>query len=354
MPDFEYSNARLRAMKSRLLPRPKLEELAEAGSLPALLTALTDTPYQPSVQAALARAAEAGMDCLRDALRGDVALTLGRARAFFAADTVSGTLAALIFRRYDLDNLKAVLRGLARQVPADDILAACLPVGELGQTELAELARTADVRAAIGLSATWRFPLAEPLLETLGKKREGEWELRDLELALHQWHFHTASAEASRAGGLGTGLLEALKLQADTTNVLTALRLIGSREATHAERHLVGPGTIPPSLLQKAALAASPTEAVEMLSRSKLGPALRAGLAEYERTGRLSAFERALSLEELRHFRQFFVRDPLGIGVLLGYLALKVNEVANLRTVAWGLQLGERPDRIRADLMFVD
>ena len=46
-------------------------------------------------------------------------------------------------------------------------------------------------------------------------------------------------------------------------------------------------------------------------------------------------------------------RDPLGIGVLLGYVALKVNEVANLRWIAQGINLGLKSEAIRAGLEIV-
>jgi hypothetical protein len=48
MADYDYGNARLRVMKSRLLPRSELEVLAEAGSLDGLIAALTKTVYQKS------------------------------------------------------------------------------------------------------------------------------------------------------------------------------------------------------------------------------------------------------------------------------------------------------------------
>ncbi|MEW5940071.1 MAG: V-type ATPase subunit, partial [Chloroflexota bacterium] len=56
MADYDYGNARLRVMKSRLLPRRELDTLADAGGLQGLIAALTKTVYQKSVEAALTRA----------------------------------------------------------------------------------------------------------------------------------------------------------------------------------------------------------------------------------------------------------------------------------------------------------
>ena len=46
------------------------------------------------------------------------------------------------------------------------------------------------------------------------------------------------------------------------------------------------------------------------------------------------------------------INDPLGIGVFLGYFALKKSEVTNIRWVAQGINLGLEADAIKAELEF--
>ena len=75
MADFDYGNARIRAMKSRLLARRELEALAETGSLQGMISALAKTAYQKSVEAALTRAS--GLECITQAIRTDLIGTLG-------------------------------------------------------------------------------------------------------------------------------------------------------------------------------------------------------------------------------------------------------------------------------------
>jgi vacuolar-type H+-ATPase subunit C/Vma6 len=84
MADYDYGNARLHVMKSRLLPRRELETLADKGSLQGLIAALTKTVYQKSVEAALTRTT--GMQCIDEALRNDLVNTIGQAswsRSFY-------------------------------------------------------------------------------------------------------------------------------------------------------------------------------------------------------------------------------------------------------------------------------
>jgi vacuolar-type H+-ATPase subunit C/Vma6 len=45
-------------------------------------------------------------------------------------------------------------------------------------------------------------------------------------------------------------------------------------------------------------------------------------------------------------------KDPLSIGVLLGYLALKTNEIGNIRWVARGINMGLRAEALKAEMEF--
>ena len=94
MSDFDYGNARLRAMKARLLPRRTLEGLTEVRSVPGLITALTSTAYREAVAAALVRLT--GMDCLAAALRDDLVATLGKARVFYSEAAQASAQLALL------------------------------------------------------------------------------------------------------------------------------------------------------------------------------------------------------------------------------------------------------------------
>jgi vacuolar-type H+-ATPase subunit C/Vma6 len=90
--------------------------------------------------------------------------------------------------------------------------------------------------------------------------------------------------------------------------------------------------------------------AVELLAGTRYEPALRAGLVSYGRTRRLSEFETQLKHFRMRWLAELIYKDPLGIGVFLGYLALKINEVNNLRWIAQGINIGLSTGEIKAGL----
>jgi vacuolar-type H+-ATPase subunit C/Vma6 len=54
---------------------------------------------------------------------------------------------------------------------------------------------------------------------------------------------------------------------------------------------------------------------------------------------------------KLAKARMLMARDPLGIGVLWGYLALKTAEITNLRLIGTGLALHDPPQDIQRHLI---
>jgi V/A-type H+-transporting ATPase subunit C len=341
-------------MRSRLLSRHALEALAGADSIRSLLLALANTAYQDAVQAVLAQTPPGGVEAgrLAEALRLDLVQTVGRVRRFFSGGGQAEKLAALALRRFDVHNLKTILRGLAQQVPPAEMLDSTMPVGELGPAELALLVRAPHVSAALDLLATWRLPLARPLLELRAAAEQHPAEVVAMELALERWHMRSALEEAEAADAEGAPLLRTLRREADSSNILSALRLTGTLERPRPEQDpYVGPGMLPLALVRAAAARPTVAEAVRALASTPYGPALSAALPEYERSRRLSVFELALAQVEQRMRVQQAVEDVLGIAVLLAYLTLKSNEVADLRAIAYGITLGATPDEIRAGLL---
>jgi V/A-type H+-transporting ATPase subunit C len=103
--DFDYGNARLRAMKSRLLTRRELEALVESSSISGLITALTRTAYRKPVELALVRASD--MDCIVEAVRIDLVSTLGTLGNFYQGS--AREMVILVLRAYDIHNLASMV-----------------------------------------------------------------------------------------------------------------------------------------------------------------------------------------------------------------------------------------------------
>ena len=357
MTGFDYGNARLRAMKSRLLSRRVLESLVEARTLRGLITALTKTAYRNSVETALAHTS--GMACINEALREDLGKTLGSVRDFYQEEAAE--IIAIVLWAYDTQNLKVILRGLDKNATTGDILAALVPIGTLDYSTLTVLARAKSIRSAADMLASLGSPFARPLME-LRAELPGADAIR-MELALEQWRFREAGKFLQEQSHNEDVLSSAIQMEADLTNLFTALRFAYAPEerkrlrewsgTQDLERIFVNAGVIPHALLLEAGMQDSLEAAVNVLASTPYGPYLKAGMQVFARNGRLSSLERQLRRYQLEWLSQKIAKDPLGVGVLLGYFALKINEINNLRWIAHGIGLGLEPKEILTELEFL-
>jgi V/A-type H+-transporting ATPase subunit C len=357
MSGYDYGNARLHAQKSYLLSQRELGNLAAAGSLQGLIAALIKTAYRKPIETALTRTS--GLDCISESLHYDLLDTLAKVRGYYqgrAAQTVS-----LLLRRYDIHNLKAILRGLGRHATTDEILSTMIPVGELPDPILAELARSPDPRAAIDLLAAMGLKPAEPLLK-LRLEHPGAG-TAGMELALDRWYYQDTFSQIQNPSDEEKSLQVALQIEADLANLLTMLRFVQVpgeqkflQEWMHIEQFtglLVGPGKLSFTLLNDAAGQSSVQAAVELLADTFYQAPLREGFHRYAQSGLLSDIEKQLKSFHLAWLTSQLLKDPLGIGVLLGYVALKTNEVNNLRWIGHGINLGLPAETIRAEMEYL-
>lgn len=358
MGSYEYSNARLRAMKSRLLTRSDYQTLVGSRTLERLLTALTHTPYAESIEATLVRGSE--LVVINAAFRHNLITTVHKIRRFFEEPEYH--IVAIALRIYDIHNIKAILRGVENSVPPSEIRAAHLPVGDLSDDVLAELAIAPDPRAVMDLMASMRLPYGRPLLVLRAEHPNAT--ISEFELALDRWYFNNAFAELNDGADGADGLRAALALEADVINLLTVLRLAHTPQdaplylkhfrADSLEALFVGPGRLSFEVLAQTADQSSLEAAVHQLRNTPYGNVLASGLDAYYHSQRLSEFERQLLRYRLNWRANLIRQDPLGIGVLLGYLALKINEIGNLRWVTHGTNSGLASNKLMDELELLD
>lgn len=356
MPNFDYGNARIRAMKTRLLSRRELDDLAGEESINGLISALTKTAYRKPVESALTRTS--GLDCVTESLHNDLLFALGKVGKFF--DGQAGEMVAIVLRRYDINNLKGILRGLSKNVKANEIKSTLIPVGELNASLLDELVQSPDPRAAIDLMAMMGLRFAQPLLK-LRAEHPGASTV-EMELAIDLWFFRETFQYMENLRRAGKVLLEAIQLEADLINLASILRFVNLPEERKLlnewlhidkfEELLVGPGKLSFGILTHAARQDTIEATSEIFTDTLYGPALKAGLKKFAESALLSDIEKQLMRFRLVWMSGQIIKDPLGIGVLLGYCALKTNEINNIRWIAHSINMGLNANAIRLELEY--
>lgn len=337
---YEYGNARVRAMKGRLLSRRELEGLLERHDVEQIIAALAQTDYGPDVAAALVK--RSGVECVEEALRLNLARTTRTILGFYEGQ--ARELVALLVERYDVYNVLTVLRGKAGRASPDEIVQALLPGGQLEEAALTELAKRDDVRQVIDLLATWRSPYARPLTAAL-RDYEQDGDPATLEVALVQDYYRRAVDRLELLGGKDAALVrQVLEDEIDARNVTTVLRLCQRRqrlEPQELRRQLIERGArLKVGELVSLCALGQVDQALASLGKTPLGAALRDLPDGHGAGGQVSSAQLALERRLLARSARYSHGDPLGIGVVVAYLAAKEAELVNLRLIARGRWLG--------------
>lgn len=358
---YDYGNARLRAMRSRLFREADYHTLLNKGSIEEVITALAETPYQEDIQLALTRLA--GVACIFEAVRANLTRTLRQMRTFFEGESLG--LIDLLLRRWDRHNLLTILRAQSQEIAPQTALTATVPVGQLDEVSLRELARQSGFRAVIELMSIWQLPYAAPLRRV--QPRLGTLpDLDQLELALNQAHYTSLLQSLSQGNGNKAIFLEQLRIELDLVNLVTALRLVRRPELIalvqqHYNANDVWPlfiepgGHLPVARLVELVTQPGNLEGlIHGLNDTRYSPPLGVGWQRYQAgENRLAVFERELERWQAQQFTAMFSRNPLSIAIPIGYTGCKSIEAANLRLIAQAVALGLKRDEVQRELIIV-
>ena len=338
---YARPHALVRAMLGRLLGPQQKQRLVTAESLEEALRQLRGTPYAAEVEAA-AQAGNVLQEAER-ALERNLVQSYGR-----VIRTLSGPPQALIveaLRRLEVDNLKAILRGLATGAPAEEIRAVLVPLDRRGLLPLEQLLAAAGVAEAV--QALDGLPYARPLAAALERyQREGS--LFPLEVALDLDYLRRLWGRALALGGADrASARRALGSRYDVLNVTWLLRykLIYRLLPQEIFNYTLPYGyRVDDETIHRAATAGDLAALVEALPqpyRGLLAPLVGAGIARMEVALRRYLWREALAL---------LSGYPFQVGVILSYLYLKEAEVRDLVAILEGKSLGRPPAEIQAFL----
>jgi len=348
--DYGYTNARIRGMRSRLMKPSFFEDLMSSKDMTAVIGKIMQTQYGPDLESRLLQGRTATQ--VDEALKDNMTRTFRKVLQLTNAE--ADALITTLLGRWDLFNVKTVIRGKHMVLSSEEIVESLMPVGQLTQIDTDELARQADVKAVVDTLATWGLPFAVPLREVLPEYQQSQ-DLSLLELALDRYYYDWASRRL-RGRRVNIRLArEFLAAQVDTMNLLTCLRLLNSDLGdTDASRFFVpGGNVVDHKLFMDLAGKSDVDEVFNRIKKTPFGRPLEKVALTYVEKGSISVFERAL---EDYLFRRAFITgkgDPLGIGLAISYLWTKANEVTNLRIVVKGVSVGMPVDRMREELILV-
>lgn len=207
-------------MRGSLLSSEFYNKLISMKSFSDVVEALADTPYKKEVEECLV--AESTPSAVDEALKRNITRTFRRVQTYVNKE--ARELLNLLLSRWDIHNIKTILRGKHIQAPEEEIIEGFVPVGELDEVLLLELVKQPDIKACVDLMATWDIPYARPLTSAMPDYLE-EKNLVVLELALDRYYY-TYALKKVKGRSINRKLVSELILSnVDITNIITLLRL---------------------------------------------------------------------------------------------------------------------------------
>jgi V/A-type H+-transporting ATPase subunit C len=330
-------------MRSRLLTSAQLEELLAMPTPASLLQALTSTPYGSDLQEALVR--YEGIRAIDEALARNFQRTTRTILQF--ADGRPRTLIEVLLLRWDLANLRAIVRGKHAMRSGDDVVQVLLPAGMLGEVVLKEMASQPDMRGLAGTLDAVGHPFAQPLSQGVAEYMDTK-DLAALELHLDRAYIEEGLLHAGGKDQDAGVLRDIIRFEIDAANVKTALKLSRAGDLENAQRiryFIPGGSSVDEGLFLALSSQHSQTQAWDTL-RIRHFPVR-------ELPTDLVTFERQLDFSMARNLAGHYRGNPLGLDVVVGYMAMKAAEIANLRLIARGKFLGLPREMVRKEMLLV-
>lgn len=348
--EYDYVNARIKGMKSRLLAPPVFETLILKPDVESIIAELENTSYKQEIEKATVQ--YSGIKCIEVALRKDFTNAFRKILGFMK-EGESETYIKILLSRWDIQNIKTILRGKNIHMTSAEIVECLVPAGQLDDTTLIELIKQPDVKAVIDLLATWGIEYAKPLTRNF-KEYSDKRDLSILEYAIDKFYYENALEKLGEDSYDDRIILDMITTEIDVTNIKNVLKMIRDKiEIEEAEGFLINDGA---KLNRERLLAMIRTGtlegAIKVLDATPY-KFLSELPADVFKTEKVSVFEKELEKYLIKRGISRFLGDPLSIAVAVGYVWAKYNEITNIRIIARCKTADITEKEIREELIYV-
>jgi V/A-type H+-transporting ATPase subunit C len=351
---YGFSNARVKAMKGLLLSQAALDELIKVSTIDAMVELLQRTDYRSDL---LAKSIDySNSELIELAAGSNFVRMVTKLKSFTPKSDIPAVKALL--RKWDLLNLKTIVNAKQLGKTYSEIKPFVFPAGDLSEKDFEEIAnaepeaifneiRKTQLGSEMLSTSTALF--SKHMWDTFRNALKNLNTFRQVETILDAYtYLFMDKALSEVAGPDADHIRRILKKEIDAKNILIIERL-KKRDYSPEKisNYLIRGGTMSRNFIRSIIEAKDLGQAIQ-IAKSKFR---RLHLKEGEIT--LSdleiALEKALAAEKTLAFH----RSVLSVGVILGFLLLKEEEINNLRKIAKGKEYGIPENEIREMLVIV-
>jgi len=341
--NYIYACTRMRVRRSRLIPREDYLRMLNM-SLPEIIRFIGDTSYRPEIDEL--GTSFSGIDLVEEALSWNLAKEYQKILELVPGDLKYFSLSYL--RRWDIQNVVAILRGKMQGVYPGKIKEVQVPAGKLDKVALDRLLTEESPERVVEALKSERF------YPTLEKEIGGAMEtgsFAHMENELYKGYYARLIEDAKGGVKGGNIFLKYIQLEIDMRNIQTLFRLRTGHVQEDVRDMMIPGGTFSVDELQQIFGLDDRDEFIDALKRRvKMVPLLNA-LEEIRRMSALHEIEVALTRVQLDQMERISKRYPFSVLPVIVYLEEKKYEVANLRALARGKEAGIPGERLKGYLV---
>lgn len=339
--NYPYVTARVKAKRGLLLPKDTYDRLL-LMEIPEIARFLGEREYKAEMLSLGARAS--GVDLIEDAVTRNLAKVYNQLYEFS-----EGALRVMVGRyldRYDLENIKAIVRAKAYNAAKEEVLDDLVPAGSFGGDFLEELVDMPGLEEVFKALEGTIYATAFAAMGTKAAEigNWAEWEDRVSRLYYAQLlESVPPSSEANRL------MRRFIKREIDIVNLKTLLRAWDAKAKFEREIFLDGGDELDLESLHEMVNLDKPA-LMKRLADYSFYDDIAADLEKVEDTG-IGALMRRVEKVHLLEAARYAHLHPLSILPILDYIVLKDREVQNIRIIARGKESGLSTETIRSLLV---
>ncbi|MDI6785456.1 MAG: V-type ATPase subunit [bacterium] len=352
MSNYEYLNTRIRAMYSQLLANEYYRELLSLKEVSLLIDSLLNSPYAVDLSNALAT--YSGHVAINKALRENLSKNVQKLLSY--AEDKAAYWIKLLLSKWDAYNIKTIIRGKLRHQFPEDILYGVVPMANLKDVHLKELAEQEDIGESIDLLTTWGYSLDSRIRKAVIDFYNDQESIHivEIENLIDRAYYKDLVERLKEKDKNAIFVEQIVRSEIDYLNILTSFKLVYDKSRPkESELFFIRGGYLKESLFESILACQTLEEASSLLEGTEFFSSVEKGVLYFAKSGRLYVMERFLEGVLIKKACSMFRVDPLSISVAIGYLWKKYNEVINLRFIAWGIKYGMPANIIKGELIFV-
>ncbi|HMK45587.1 MAG TPA: V-type ATP synthase subunit C [Methanocella sp.] len=343
--NYAYASTRVKMRRAFLYKKETFLKLLQMD-LPEISRFIEESRYKKEIDELATK--YSGIDLLEYALNLNMAREMNEVLDFCQGDMK--VLLGAYLMRWDVWNIKSILRGKNYGASEEEIKETLVPAGELRTSILSDLIHKGSIPDVIeGLSGTKFYKPLSASLEDFNKTQT----LSKLENSLDKAYYANLLSLKISGTNADELMLTFVRREIDITNLRTLFRL--KRQGLEHEKisDYIVPGgfKIKAEELRKMAQAPNIDEYMNMLKDTPYWPDLAEAVENYRETGSLNAVEVALTKAQISYAEKISNANPLSILPILGYTVRKNVEVNNIRTIARGKEVSLSDEVIRKQLV---